>query len=305
MDFDPATELKRILGPSPKHPWEALIPQILLWCFRRFCIEKLMAAEATLSESLWDDHIELVQRYCPKGLEVASIEWMTPENIESVSSRLEEYNKFFIDFAKNIDKFIETDDFAQQDIMSEFLDSSICTTFSEWLGDSEFAIFPMNIVNDDIFTESQFRLLINSLLAYVKNSKTHAVPVKNPEPEPISLLWQFMCIPPMIPDSFIARPHVESMQIVPPCLTGVEQACEAPAADALEAPAAEALDSYEDLEAPATEGIEVSEILPPIPEAVSQNSRITVARAFAYRRTIRKSGRRLHHAKTRRYHPAL
>jgi hypothetical protein len=129
MDFDPAAALKQILGPSPKHPWEALIPQILVWCFRRFCIQKIIAAEGTLLESLWEDHIELVQRYCPKGLEHASIDWMTPENIETVSSPLSDYNRFFIDFATNLDKYIENEDYARQDIMSEFLDSTICSTF--------------------------------------------------------------------------------------------------------------------------------------------------------------------------------
>ena len=280
MDFDPATSLIRVLGPSPKEPWEALIPQILVWCFRRFCIQKLISSEGTLQDSLWEDHIELVQRYCPRGLENASLEWMTPENIQTVSSPLSQYNEFFLEFSRNLDSYIEKEDYSRQDTMSEFLDSTICTIFSDWLKDSPFSIFPMDILHDDDFTDSQFRLLINSLLAHVKNNSSKpkevvseelpakdVVPEESP-PQPLSLLWQLISIPPMIPEFLIARQPVNNPIVTPPNIQ-----------------------------------VQQEPVQQPLQQPESKHYP-TVARALAYRRTIRRSGR-FKHAKTRRSHPAL
>jgi hypothetical protein len=101
--FDPYEKLKRILGAAPSHPWAALIPQALLWSFRRFCIQKLIVQEGTLMEYLWEDHLELIHSYAPKGLELASIDWLTPENVAYMSSSLESYNEFFIEIIEIID----------------------------------------------------------------------------------------------------------------------------------------------------------------------------------------------------------
>ena len=87
VPFNPANQLTTLLGPKPTHPWGALIPQVLLWCFRRFCVKSLTEAYVTpITDELWDDHLELIRLYAPRGLESISISWMTPENIEFVHS---------------------------------------------------------------------------------------------------------------------------------------------------------------------------------------------------------------------------
>ena len=193
MDFNPTERIHALLGSSPTNPWALLIPQVLLWCFRRFCIEKLISFEGTLYESLWEDHLELVQRYCPKGLEQAAMEWMTPENISCLHSPLKDYNKFFIDCIIKLDMTIMAEDYASQDELSELLDTKMCTIISDWVTMKEFLIFPTSPTEDDEFSEKRFGDLINALL---ENAKEHSV--RNPV-APVtlseSLLWKYLSHP--------------------------------------------------------------------------------------------------------------
>ena len=171
--FDPKSELIQLLGTTPTHPWAALIPQILLWCFRRFCVQKLVLFEGKIEESLCEDALDLVHAYCPRGLEMVSIEWFTPENIEQVASSLEDYTAFMARFARHLDASIAANDYDAQDKISEFLDGMIAQIVSQWLDrrHASFFIFPTETESDDEFTETQFSKLINALLLYSYASK--------------------------------------------------------------------------------------------------------------------------------------
>ena len=88
-DFHPVNQLTTLLGPTPTHPWEALIPQILLWSFRRFCIIKLSKTTDTpITEQIWDDHMELIRVYAPKGLDCVTTTWITDENIDIYDGKI-------------------------------------------------------------------------------------------------------------------------------------------------------------------------------------------------------------------------
>lgn len=289
MGFDPVEKLKILLGPSPEEPWPALLPQILLWCFRRFCIQKLTESEGTLSESLWPDLFHLLQMYCPRGLESTSLDWMTPANMDAMHSSGEEYNKFFLEFVRYFDEVIMNDDYASQDDLSEFLDTKISAIIYAWLNNSPFSIFPMNVTEEDSFTDDKFKELIDALMLHVNKIQE---PVESEdeqeqeeaqeeaqeaqeaqeahqeaqeeaqqeaqEDQPQSLLWKYLCLPPMLPESFAPHPYVYRESLAPQCLPQS----------------------------------------PPLSLPIN-----TVARAMAYRRTIRKH--RGSRVKTRRSHPPL
>ena len=167
VPFNPKEVLLKVLGPSPSHPWAALIPQVILWSFQRFCLEKITLFEGGLEESFSDDVLELVHRYCPKGLEVVSISWLTPENIEEVSSSMEDYMRFCIDYCRVLDTSIEENDYDWQDELSEFLDEEMGTMIRGWLDDRHrnLLIFPVEFDTNE-FTEEQFGTLINAMLNY-------------------------------------------------------------------------------------------------------------------------------------------
>jgi hypothetical protein len=175
--FDPVSQLTTLLGPKPNHPWGALIPQILLWCFRRFCIIKLGEPyEIPFADQVWDDHLDLIHLYAPKGLETAAGSWLTPENVEYVHSSLEEYNRFFMEFLVVIDDVMKGSDPDREHMISEFLDVTIKDLIRKWI-DNEFLIFPMKDEDDDEFTDEQFNALLTVLMS--------AVPPESP-PSPVT-----------------------------------------------------------------------------------------------------------------------
>jgi hypothetical protein len=122
---------------------------------------------------LWEDHLELIHSYGPKGLEMASIDWLIPENIRYISSSLESYNLFFTSLMKVIDIAMENNDYEKQDIFSEFLDTGMGEYIYTWLGKKflPFLIFPMKIEDDNEFTSPQFSRLISNLMAFSRSAQ--------------------------------------------------------------------------------------------------------------------------------------
>jgi hypothetical protein len=218
-EFDHAQRLIELLGSTPKHPWPALIPQVLVWCFRRFCIEKIISSGGNLVDSLWDDHLELVHMYCPKGLEAASTEWFTPENIETLYSPLDEYNGYFVDFVNELDYVIKKNDYQRQDVLSGFLDSTVCDIFKEWLQDTPFIIFPMSPEKEDEFTDFQFKGLIRALMEHASKSldQEPPQPVEEP-PQPVEEPPQPVEEPPQPVEEPPQPPLKEYYRVLPPSL---------------------------------------------------------------------------------------
>jgi hypothetical protein len=294
--FDPEHRLRTLLADPPTHPWGALIPQILLWSFRRFCIQKITAGEP-LKESLWEDQLELVHMYAPRGLETASMEWMTPDNISYVQTPLELYNRFFVDFVEVFDTIMSDDNVELQDKFSDFLDLKMGEMVVAWLSSMEdFAIFPLNPENDNEFTDDQFNRLIHNLVEFAKKTRAPSEPIviqeeppplvepvpppppvdpiqnlfpnnalHGPADDPSSMIWSYLYAPAMM------------CNIVPPQYTTEYVPSPAPPPR------------------PPT---------PPPPAELEQPK--TVSEAIAHRRmTLRKTGRRSvePRVKTRRSHP--
>ena len=189
QELEPMKRLKTLLGPKPTHPWAALIPQILVWSFRRFCVEKLLTiTDLLLLEQVWEDHFELIRDYAPKGLNVVAKGWLVPENTQHLHSSLEEYNAFFMDCLEVMDYAIAEDDELTQNYVSVFLDLEIKEIFNKWLVGEErvFLIFPMKQEDDNVFTEKQVLGLIQNLISYSKNFQKEVkaepeAPVVQPE----------------------------------------------------------------------------------------------------------------------------
>ena len=289
VPFDPILELKELLGPTPTHPWAALIPQVLLWSFRRFCIEKLTLSEGGLEESMCEDILELVHMYCAKGLEVVSIDWFTPDNIEQVSSPLEAYMRFFLTFCKRLDASIEDNDDDTQDILSEFLDESMGTSIHDWLDTkhSNLIIFPVRVEDDDEFTDAQFSRLINALLTYSYKSDVEP-PVQEPAVEPVQ--------EPVV-ESVVAKPRKSLLWYVLANSMGLDEPPPLPPA-----PPIPEVPELTQSEQPPTDLTQSEQ--PPTELTQSEQPR-SVAKAIAHRKTLHKTGRRSQQprVKTRKTHP--
>jgi hypothetical protein len=183
MDVHFRKELEGLLGPPPDNPWAALLPQILMWSFRRFCIVKITSAyEDTLAECVWSDLDELVATYSPKGLNTVARTWMQPDRCEKLYSPLTAYNDFMLDVVDWIDKVLDEDDDDEQAELSRFLDDMLRDVFLEWLCGYQrmYYIFPLSEDYEDEFTETRAYSLVTKLLSFTK-----VVPVPVPEPEPV------------------------------------------------------------------------------------------------------------------------
>jgi hypothetical protein len=166
--FDPVNQLRKMLGPKPSHPWGALIPQVLLWSFRRFCMKKLLEdSDTPITEQLWDDHLQLVHQYAPEGLNVVCESWFQPENIDFVYSSLEEYNRFFIEFLVMIEGVASGACPELENKLASFLDGGMRQVIYAWLEEyNEFIIFPDVGQSDDLYPDERFTALIKAIIVH-------------------------------------------------------------------------------------------------------------------------------------------
>jgi hypothetical protein len=166
----------------------------------------------TLSDQIWADHFELVHRYSPKGLETISKDWFTPENIDTVYSSLEEWDRFFIECLGAIDDAMEADDESAQDQLSEFLDEDLFIVVRDWLEDEfqSFRIFPSTEVEDDVFTDAQLTNLVHALMNY---AQTHPTVTPAAEAEPAHSILPLPEPEPPVPEPPVPEPPASASPV--------------------------------------------------------------------------------------------
>jgi hypothetical protein len=159
--------LRALLGPKPNNPWAALLPQLLLWCFRRFCVEKLLTlGDALLLEQVWDDHFDLVRNYAPRGLQNVGNTWLLPDHLDTMHSTAEDFNQFFLDVLEAIDIALAEEDEAAQGRLSDLLDGGFREVVVDWLEEPEnpLLIYPLSAEDDDAFPDMRLVGLIRMIM---------------------------------------------------------------------------------------------------------------------------------------------
>jgi hypothetical protein len=295
---EPVLRLRSLLGPEPETPWAALIPQLMLWSFRRFCIQHLSSLEDNrLLDYMWDSLLELVQKYSPKGLQHVVHTWMTPENLSLLSSTPEQYNQFFIECIQALDEAISSNNSALEDVIIELLDVKIRTTIMEWLsGPSRaFFIFPMNEEQSHMFTHSQFLNLVRVLLDYsARRSSIQGKKLEHPKifqtaraADVVSAATAAVPAPTTAPTTApvtapVTVPEVPVPETPAPLVPAAEPVVEAPA------PVVAAPEAVEPAPAP-----EAPEPPPAAEAAAHEPDEITsVRQAIQRRKTLKAAGRR-------------
>jgi hypothetical protein len=193
---EPTKALRAILGPPPTTPWSAIIPQILLWCFRRYCITALTSVPAchSMLDNLWEDHLELVDRYGVPGIQNRSDLWLHPNHVPLVTTPLEEYNEFFIDVLASMDVALNSDDEIIQDKIGIFLDDDLPSILAAWLGPDlyQFFIFPRTEKEEGGLSETTMYQLLQKIIRFVPrrpllpSKSIPPAPSATPSPPPAS-----------------------------------------------------------------------------------------------------------------------
>ncbi len=163
-------EIQGLLLTQPKSAWSALLPQIICWSFRRFCVDRICSYDVSSQDisGVWDDTFDLVTSYAPKPLQKYADQWFTPEHVEEVS-KLTELDLALRKIVNSLDTAVLQNDADEENKIADFLDEGLSNAIEAWLAPhySHFSIFPATDESDDDIDETK----LNAILYLLKAKK--------------------------------------------------------------------------------------------------------------------------------------
>jgi len=158
------------LKQKPKNAWNAVLTQLLIWSFRRFCVHRL----TTDDEELWDSHLDLLRAHAPKGFEPLLDTWTDPEHMANIPN-ISELDAYFRALVKQLDEAV-TDE--EEDAISKILDEDMSPTLERWLGSAyaPYSLFPTPSEPDDTIDTTKLNAILYLLSIKQRNTaKTRRV----------------------------------------------------------------------------------------------------------------------------------
>ena len=279
-------------------PWSLLIFQTLIWSFRRWAIHYLISEDMSdnMHDYIWESHIDLVREFAPEGLQELGVVWLSPANVGDRIDSLEELNAYFLLIVDKLNKAIDTDNDAEQNLLSIFLDETLTDIIGEWLeGRTEYRIYPTHEESSDTFsTERIFSIMQKILEKNARPRREEVVKSSEPivlerlessppvyEPPPVEPVYvpppvEPVYVPPPV-EPVYEPPHVEPVYVPPP----VEPVYVPPPVEPVYEP-----------EPPAPEPPAPEPPAPPRPPPPSKPVYMTIAAAINRHRTMRLHGKR-------------
>ena len=263
-------------------PWSLLIFQTLIWSFRRWAIHYLISDDTSdnMHDYIWESHIDLVRNFAPEGLQELGVVWLSPANVGDRIDSLEELNAYFLLIVDKLNKAIDTDNDAEQNLLSIFLDETLTDIIGEWLeGRTEYRIYPTHEESSDTFSTERIFSIMQKILE--KNARPRReVVVKSSEP---IVLERLETSPPVMP---VAAVEPE------PVYVPVEPEAPQPMPEAAP-PMPEAPPPMPEAPPPMPEALLPPLPPPPLPPPPpSKPVYMTIAAAINRRRTMRLHGKR-------------
>ena len=176
MDFNDI--LDTIFTYDETKPWGILIPQVILYCFRNYCVKRIMDSyeiNENISETLginWTSLYELCSQNCDASFKTYLPDFFEPasyEQFEDGDGDLLEI--FFKNFIKSLDTILETNATKEyeekEELFINFLDNDIFVFFFKNINDKKFYIFPKDTeseLNVELFLQLRQTVLTNSLV---------------------------------------------------------------------------------------------------------------------------------------------
>jgi hypothetical protein len=177
--------LDTIVSYDATKPWEVVIYQFILYCFRNFCLQRILKSfdTAQLPDIDWDTIYELCEKYCDPSFKPHLIDFFTPAHFQQIEDT-ELIEIFLHEFTTSLDNLLVKEDTILQESFVKFLDETIFIYFKNLLKDSELYIFPETIddtMNIDIymkFRTKEFDFIskgmqyevINDIIEFTKES---------------------------------------------------------------------------------------------------------------------------------------
>jgi len=175
MEEQASLELNDILDTIVSYdvtkPWEVIIYQFAFYCFRNFCLKRIMTSfdiSSNITQTLgfdYDNLYELCFSYCDPNFKQYLADFFEPSHFEQVEDP-ELLEIFFKNFTISLDAVIEKNDEAEQERFVNFLDETVFEYFKNLLNTSELYIFPENI--DDGIHEERYKAFRSKEIEFVK-----------------------------------------------------------------------------------------------------------------------------------------
>lgn len=156
-------ELATFFETPPKSAWSALLPQILFWSFRRYCVSRISSLDTSANEvePLWEDVFDLVHSYIPEPLKKYVDDWFVPEHVEHITN-LPDLDLALRKIVKDLENAILENDVEQQDEIADLLDEGLSTKIENWLAPdySHFSMYPTTEDPDDDIDETKLNAIL-------------------------------------------------------------------------------------------------------------------------------------------------
>lgn len=133
----------------PTNKWEVLLPQVVLYSYKRFCMARLAEDPSALlisdpldlsggipitKDALWPSQIDLVSTFGPELFRPYIQEWWRPELAETVSA-LEELDVYLRELTVEFDEALVSENVEKQNIIAELLEEDFYMYFDTWIPD--------------------------------------------------------------------------------------------------------------------------------------------------------------------------
>jgi hypothetical protein len=160
MDFKELFET--VFTYDEDKPWSILIPQLLFYCFRNYCLKRIVN-DISSNEVEWNSLYELCTMNCDDNFKLYIPDFFEPSIFEHVEDP-ELIQLFFNNFISSFNVLLKNQSNKLEEQFTNFLDKDIFDFFNEIVINKEFLIFPTNV--DGELDEQKYLKLRATVLNY-------------------------------------------------------------------------------------------------------------------------------------------
>ena len=160
MDFKELFET--VFTYDEDKPWSILIPQLLFYCFRNYCLKRIVN-DISSNEVEWNSLYELCTMNCDDNFKLYIPDFFEPSIFEHVEDP-ELIQLFFNNFISSFNILLKNQSNKLEEQFTNFLDKDIFDFFNEIVINKEFLIFPTNV--DGELDEQKYLKLRATVLNY-------------------------------------------------------------------------------------------------------------------------------------------
>lgn len=179
MDFKELFET--VFTYEEEKPWSILIPQLLFYCFRNYCLKKVVN-DISSNEVEWDSLYELCTMNCDENFKLYIPDFFEPNVFEHVEDP-ELIELFFKNFIVSFNIILLNPNDELEEKFAKFLDKDLFIFFNDIIINKEYLIFPTDVEGE--LDDQKYLHLRSTKLNYSLEINTEDLdtPISNEKPE--------------------------------------------------------------------------------------------------------------------------